>query len=104
MEPAQSVKSGFVWRLFAAVLAPIVIVSADLLRINWLYHGSGSHSTTMSFIIGIAAGGWFVLTLPIWRIARVACLLLYIPLAWALLIPYSLWFIAVVFHGMVSGG
>jgi hypothetical protein len=104
MEQTESSRPSFLWRLFAAVLAPVVIVSADLLRAQWLYHGSGSHNTAPSFIIGIAVGGWFVLTLPIWRAARIVCLLLYIPLTWALLIPYSLWFIAVFFHGMVSGG
>ena len=100
----HSTKARLFWCLFAAVLAPLAIVTADLLRTGWLYHGSGNHTTESAFIIGISLGSWFVLKLPLhWNI-RIICLLLYIPLAWIALIPYSLWFIAVVFHGMAAGG
>jgi hypothetical protein len=104
MELIKSNGRRILWRLLAAVLSPVVIVSAYFLCSGWLYHGSGNHNTAPAFILAIAVGGWFVFTLPFWWVFRILCLLIYIPLTWALLIPYSLWFIAVVFHAMVSGG
>jgi hypothetical protein len=90
--------------LVAAVLAPVVVVSGYMLCIHLFSHESSHHSLTPAFVVGIALGGWFVLMLPVRRIVRVLCLLVYVPLTWVLLIPYSLWFIAVAFHGMISGG
>lgn len=92
------------WRLPAVAIAPFVIVSAYLSCIVWLYHGSGNHSATPAFVIGIALGSLFVLSLPVHWSIRIICLLFYVPLVFAALIPYSLWFIGVVFHGMVAGG
>lgn len=92
------------WRLLAAAFAPAVIVSVYLLYAGWMYHGSGNHSAAPAFVIGIGLGGCIVLSLPLHWSIRTVCLLLYIPLMWAALIPYSLWFIGIVFHGMVAGG
>jgi hypothetical protein len=63
-----------------------------------------NHSEDPAFFIGIGVGSLFVLSLPVHWSMRIICLLFYIPLVFATLIPYSLWFIAVVFHGMVAGG
>ena len=101
---SSSTKIKLLWRLPAVVLAPFVIVSADLLCSGWLYHGSGNHSEDPAFFIGIGIGCLIVLSLPLHWSIRILCLPLYIPLVFAALIPYSLWFIAIVFHGMVAGG
>jgi len=101
---SPSTKIKLLWRLPAAALAPFVIVSVYLLVSGWLYRGSGNHSMTPAVVIGIGLGSWFVLSLPAHWSIRIICLLFYVPLVFAALIPYSLWFIAVVFHGMVAGG
>jgi hypothetical protein len=99
-----STKISLLWRLPAAALAPFVILSADLLWSGWLYHGSGNHGMDPAIFIGIGVGSLFVLSLPVHWSIRILCLLFYVPLVFAALIPYSLWFIAVVFHGMVAVG
>jgi hypothetical protein len=102
MERTESFRGAFLWRLLAAVSTPFVVVSAYLLCIGWLYRGSGHHGTTLVFCIAIACGSWFVLTLPLRRVYRILLLLIYFPLTWALLVPYSLLFIAVVFHAGIA--
>jgi hypothetical protein len=92
------------WHLLAAALGPFVVDSAYLLCTGWLYHGSGNHSGAPAFIIGIALGGYFILTLPLHWSVRIIFLVIYIPLTWAALIPFSLWLVAIVFHAMPTGG
>jgi hypothetical protein len=99
MQQIESQRTSGAWRFLGVALAPIIVMSACLLFTGWRNHGANQLNTSVAFLLAIAAGECFVLTLPIRWSYRIICLFIYVPVAWALLFFYALFFIFVVFRG-----
>ena len=89
---------GFAWRFGAAALAPFAVASVYLLLSRWPSYRFTAFSDYTAFAVAIITGAAFIATLPIRGSFRGVCLLLYVPLVAVLVVLFSLWFIAVVFH------
>ena len=99
MQQIESLKTSGAWRFLGMALAPILVMSACLLFTGWR---NGQHDTGLAFLAAIAAGECFVLMLPIRWGYRLICLFIYVPVAWALLFFYCLFFIFLVFRGQMG--
>jgi hypothetical protein len=103
MELGESKLIRITTRLFAAIATPFVIVSLFLLVTGWVFHGRpvSEYATGGAFAMGIILGYAFLFTLPLPLILRLCCLPVYAFVLWAMLVPYSLLFIAVVFRAII---
>lgn len=105
MQDTKSSKQSVALCLVAAVLAPIAVISLFWSYVGSTYHASDAHaasSATPAFLVAIACGGFFLCRLPIRWAFRLLCLLIYIPVAYAALFFYTLYFLAVVFHFAIT--
>ncbi len=98
MDQLEPKAGGFGWRLGAAAWVPFAVASVYLLLSRWPSHRFTTFSDYVAFAVSILAGAAFIATLPIRGSFRAFCLLLYIPLFAVLVVFFSLWFLAIVFH------
>ena len=84
--------------MIAAALAPFATASVYLFLTRWPSYRFTTFSDCVGLAVSVLAGAVFIATLPIRTSCRVVSLLVYLPVIGALLLVFTFWFIAVVFH------
>ena len=84
--------------LFGAATAPFVLASAFLFFTRWPSYRFTTFSDYAALAVSVLAGAVFVAVLPISSHQRILSLFIYVPLLAMMLIFYTFWFIAVIFH------
>src|SRR5262245_62064966 len=102
MEEVESKRTCPRWPYVGAVLAPNIVMSLLLVFAPWGKRGGPNHDTGIGFLLSIAAGEIFVLFLPIKWTHKIITFLVYLPVAWALLFFYALFFIALFLPGRLG--
>jgi len=90
------------WRLvltWAGLLGvPVVTWSLYLMVSRTTHRGYSALSDNVFSLLSVLAGASFILALPLGRRAKIVAGLIYIPIAFALLMVYTLGFLCRVYH------